>query len=137
MGGRTKVETRIRILEGGHSLQVSGTAKAAAKFDKHEMKPEVQEYKPAADNTLKRKIKDEEGAGEATEAEPVKKKKEKNKENEEANAGDNSMATEATPVKAEVNGANGHEEASPILNGGGDTESTKKKKKKKKNKEAV
>merc|ERR1711892_762432 len=31
--GRTKVETRIRILEGGHSLQVSGTAKAAAKFD--------------------------------------------------------------------------------------------------------
>ena len=37
------------------------------------MKPEVQEYKPAADNTLKRKIKDEEGAEEATEAEPVKK----------------------------------------------------------------
>ena len=35
------------------------------------------------------------------------------------------------------NGANGHEEASPILNGGGDTESAKKKKKKKKNKEAV
>merc|ERR1719418_340929 len=144
--GRTKVETRIRILEGGHSLQVSGTAKAAAKFDKHEMKPEVQEYKPAADNTLKRKIKDEEGAGEATDAEPVKKikveadgdadetpkkKKKKNKENEEANAGDNSMVTEATPVKAEVNGANGHEEASPILNGGGDTESAKKKKKKK------
>jgi len=151
--GRTKVETRIRILEGGHSLQVSGTAKAAAKFDKHEMKPEVQEYKPAADNTLKRKIKDEEGAEEASEAEPVKKikveadgdadetpkkkkKKKKNKENEEAN-GDDSMATEATPVKAEVNGANGHEEASPILNGGGDTESAKKKKKKKKNKEAV
>jgi len=152
--GRTKVETRIRILEGGHSLQVSGTAKAAAKFDKHEMKPEVQEYKPAADNTLKRKIKDEEGAKEASEAEPVKKikveadgdadetpkkkkKKKKDKENEEANSGDNSMATEATPVKAEVNGANGHEEASPILNGGGDTESAKKKKKKKKNKEAV
>jgi len=151
--GRTKVETRIRILEGGHSLQVSGTAKAAAKFDKHEMKPEVQEYKPAADNTLKRKIKDEEGAEEASEAEPVKKikveadgdadetpkkkkKKKKNKENEEAN-GDDSMATEATPVKAEMNGANGHEEASPILNGGGDTESAKKKKKKKKNKEAV
>merc|ERR1712129_609980 len=124
---------------------------AAAKFDKHEMKPEVQEYKPAADNTLKRKIKDEEGAEEASEAEPVKKikveadgdadetpkKKKKNKENEEANAGDNSMATEATPVKAEVNGADGHEEASPILNGGGDTESEKKKKKKKKNKEAV
>merc|ERR1712166_1191084 len=134
--GRTKVETRIRILEGGHSLQVSGTAKAAAKFDKHEMKPEVQEYKPAADNTLKRKIKDE-ADGDADETPKKKKKKKKDKENEEANSGDNSMATDATPVKAEVNGANGHEEASPILNGGGDTESAKKKKKKKKNKEAV
>merc|ERR1712088_639280 len=54
------------------SLEANNKEKAA-KFDKHEMKPEVQEYKPAADNTLKRKIKDEEGAGEATEAEPVKK----------------------------------------------------------------
>ena len=61
------------IIKMAPNFQVSGTAKAAAKFDKHEMKPEVQEYKPAADNTLKRKIKDEDGAGEATEAEPVKK----------------------------------------------------------------
>merc|ERR1712109_35405 len=50
--GRTQVETSIRVLEGGHSLQVSGTGKAVAKFEKHEMKSEVQEYKPAADNTL-------------------------------------------------------------------------------------
>merc|ERR1719251_38210 len=57
--GRTQVETRIRILEGGHSVQVSGTGKTAAKFEKHEMKSEIQEYKPAADNTLKRKIKEE------------------------------------------------------------------------------
>merc|ERR1712228_744081 len=57
--GRTQVETRIRILEGGHSVQVSGTGKSVAKFEKHEMKSEVQEYKPAADNTLKRKIKEE------------------------------------------------------------------------------
>ena len=35
------------------------------------------------------------------------------------------------------NGANGHEEASPILNGATETESAKKKKKKKKNKEAA
>ena len=61
------------IIRMAPNFQVSGTAKAAAKFDKHEMKPEVQEYKPAADNTLKRKIKDEEGAEEASEAEPVKK----------------------------------------------------------------
>ena len=35
------------------------------------------------------------------------------------------------------NGANGHEEASPILNGATETECAKKKKKKKKNKEAA
>merc|ERR1711973_996893 len=67
--GRTQVETRIRVLEGGHSLQVSGTGKAVAKFEKHEMKSEVQEYKPAAYNTLKRKIKEET----ETANEPVKK----------------------------------------------------------------
>merc|ERR1711997_1061492 len=92
--GRTQVETRIRILEGGHSLQVSGTGKSVAKFEKHEMKSEVQEYKPAADNTLKRKIKEETETAnepikkikveddEAAEQTPKKKKKKKkNKEN--------------------------------------------------------
>merc|ERR1712080_765539 len=34
-------------LEGRNSLQVSGTGKSVAKFEKHEMKSEVQEYKPA------------------------------------------------------------------------------------------
>merc|ERR1712241_134099 len=131
--GRTQVETRIRILEGGHSLQVSGTGKSVAKFEKHEMKSEIQEYKPAADNTMKRKIKEEE---EATEEPPKKKKKKKkNKENEEN--GDNNSAATATPQKPELNGANGHDESSPIMNGGGDTESAKKKKKKKKAKEAA
>merc|ERR1711997_774825 len=86
--GRTQVETRIRILEGGHSVQVSGTGKTAAKFEKHEMKSEVQEYKPAADNTMKRKIKDDEE--EATDEPVKKKKKKKNKENEEN--GDNNSA---------------------------------------------
>merc|ERR1712025_645380 len=70
--GRTKVETRIRMLEGGTSYQVSGTAKAKTKFEKYEMKSEVQEYKTAADNTLpkKRKVSDDE-----EEEEPVKKVK--------------------------------------------------------------
>merc|ERR1712083_599634 len=70
--GRTQVETRIKILEGGHSVQVSGTGKTAAKFEKHEMKSEVQEYKPAADNTMKKKKKDEK-------RKPPKKKKKKKK----------------------------------------------------------
>merc|ERR1712062_52178 len=115
--GRTQVETRIRVLEGGHSLQVSGTGKAVAKFEKHEMKSEVQEYKPAADNTLKRKIKEE------TETAKKKKKKKKNKENEKEENGENLTPEVTTPVKPELNGANGHEEASPILNGATETES--------------
>merc|ERR1719495_1662884 len=147
--GRTQVETRIRVLEGGHSLQVSGTGKAVAKFEKHEMKSEVQEYKPAADNTLKRKIKEEtETANEpvkkikveddaAEETPKKKKKKKKNKENEKEENGENLTPEVTTPVKPELNGANGHEEASPILNGATETESAKKKKKKKKNKEAA
>merc|ERR1719150_2024290 len=97
--GRTKVETRIRVMEGGHSLQVSGTGKAVAKFEKHEMKSEVQEYKPAADNTLKRKIKEETEVAEepvkkikveddaAEETPKKKKKKKKNKENENGENG--------------------------------------------------
>ena len=93
MEGRTAVETRIRMLEGGTSYQVSGTAKAKTKFEKYEMKSEVQEYKTAADNTLpkKRKVSDDE-----EEEEPVKKvkveeeeegskKKKKKKKNKEEN----------------------------------------------------
>ena len=106
--GRTQVETRIRILEGGHSVQVSGTGKTAAKFEKHEMKSEVQEYKPAADNTMKRKIKDEETDEpvkkikvEDEETPKKKKKKKKNKENENEGNGDNNSAT-ATPQKPEL-----------------------------------
>merc|ERR1719495_1553787 len=147
--GRTQVETRIRVLEGVHSLQVSGTGKAVAKFEKHEMKSEVQEYKPAADNTLKRKIKEEtETANEpvkkikveddaAEETPKKKKKKKKNKESEKEENGENLTPEVTTPVKPELNGANGHEEASPIFNGATETESAKKKKKKKKNKEAA
>merc|ERR1719468_1226217 len=121
MEGRTKVETRIRMLEGGSSFQISGTGKTKAKFEKHEMNSEVSEYKTAADNTMgqKRKFKEEE------EEEPVK----KIKENDE-NGAENE---ENTPKKAKMNGANGHSE-SPEVNGDA-TESAKKKKKKKKNKE--
>jgi len=49
---RTKVEMRIRQLEGGVVTKISGTAKQSAKFDKHETKSEVIEYKAAADVTM-------------------------------------------------------------------------------------
>lgn len=89
--GRVKVETRIRALDGGQEFQVSGTSKAKAKFDKHEMKTEVQEYKSAADNTMasggkKRKIIDEDSDEEKTvkeESESPKKKKKKKKAQED------------------------------------------------------
>jgi len=64
-------------------------------------------------------------------------KKKKNKENEKEENDENVTPEVTTPAKPELNGANGHEEASPILNGGAETESAKKKKKKKKNKEAT
>lgn len=94
--GRTKIESRLRVLEGGQSFQVSGTSKAKAKFDKHEMKTEVQEYKSAADNTMassgkKRKIIDEDSEEEQVvkkvkaDDESPKKKKKKKKAQEEDN----------------------------------------------------
>ena len=101
---RAKVESRIRQLEGGVATKISGTAKQGAKFDKHESKSEVVEYKAAADVTIPRKrgvdesdddekpatkkitVKDVEGGG--------KKKKKKKEKKEE-------MEVEAEPV-AEV-----------------------------------
>ena len=93
MEGRVRVETKLRTLEGGHSYQVSGTGKAQAKFDKHEMKSEVTEYKTAADNTMPKKRKLSEANDEVkkvkvedeeeTEEPKKKKKKKKSKENDE------------------------------------------------------
>lgn len=75
--GRAKVEANLRVLEGGNAYQVSGTAKAQAKFGKHEMKTEINEYKSAADNTLKRKFDNDEAE------EPVKKIKVEDNDDEE------------------------------------------------------
>merc|ERR1712241_645957 len=55
--GRAKVEARLRMLEGGHSYQISGTGKAQAKHEKYEGKSEIEEYKTAADNTMGKKRK--------------------------------------------------------------------------------
>merc|ERR1712088_30530 len=67
--GRAKVEARLRMLEGGHSYQISGTGKAQAKSEKYESKSEIQEYKTAADNTMgkKRKFDEEDETEEVTE----------------------------------------------------------------------
>merc|ERR1712142_415711 len=48
---RAKVESRIRQLESGNITRISGTARQSAKFDKHQPKSEVIEYKAAADFT--------------------------------------------------------------------------------------
>merc|ERR1712150_232928 len=159
--GRAKVEARLRMLEGGHSYQISGTGKAQAKHEKYEGKSEIEEYKTAADNTMgkKRKFEDNneeevgekkikvEETGEAdTEVPKKKKKKKKNKDADtdtEAAAADDESGDAVTPAKkskkSEENGvSNGTLTESPIMNGdNGATESAKKKKKKKKNKESA
>merc|ERR1712012_133412 len=66
---RAKVESRIRQLEGGAMAKISGSAKKSAKFDKHEVKSEVVEYKDAADVTIKRK-----SAADSDDEEPQTKK---------------------------------------------------------------
>jgi len=160
--GRAKVEARLRMLEGGHSYQISGTGKAQAKHEKYEGKSEIEEYKTAADNTMgkKRKFEDDNGEEEAgekkikvedvkveenpdTEVPKKKKKKKKNKDADtEAAATADESGDAATPAKkskkSEENGSNGTLTESPIMNGdNGATESAKKKKKKKKNKESA
>merc|ERR1711915_776590 len=52
---RAKVESRIRMLEGGAVTKISGTAKQGAKFDKYDNKSEVLEYKTAADVTIQKR----------------------------------------------------------------------------------
>ena len=102
MEGRSRVESRLKMLEGGHDYQVSGTGKAKAKFDQYEAKAEVQEYKVAADNTMKaskkRKFDENEAEEEVTkikaedtneaEEEPKKKKKKKKDKEQEKENGD-------------------------------------------------
>merc|ERR1712054_294747 len=97
---RAKVESRIRMLEGGAVTKISGTAKQGAKFDKYDNKSEVLEYKTAADVTIpkKRSIDDSD-----EEEQPVtkkkKKKKDKVKEDDADVTADTSMDTSMVEVK--------------------------------------
>merc|ERR1712054_585463 len=110
---RAKVESRIRMLEGGAVTKISGTAKQGAKFDKYDNKSEVLEYKAAADVTIpkkrsiddsdeeekpvtkKIKVEDVEEVGEK------KKKKDKVKEDDADVTADTSMDTSMVEVKSE------------------------------------
>jgi len=112
---RAKVESRIRMLEGGAVTKISGTAKQGAKFDKYDNKSEVLEYKTAADVTIpkkrsiddsdeeekpatkKIKVEDVEEAGEKKK----KKKKDKSKEEDADVTADTSMDTSMVEVKSE------------------------------------
>merc|ERR1712051_132229 len=70
---RTKVESRIRQLEGGAVAQISGSAKKSAKFDKFEAVGEVMEYKAAADVTSGKKRKESADSDDEDEKPAVKK----------------------------------------------------------------
>lgn len=61
---RAKLESRLRLLEQGGMMRISGTGKQKAKFDVYTNKSEVRQYTPAADSTLapKRKTEDVEAA---------------------------------------------------------------------------
>ena len=95
--GRSQVESMM--FEDGNDYQVSGTGKTQAKFDKYEAKSEIQEYKTAADNTMKvskkRKFSENEAAEEEvvkikaedqTEADEEPKKKKKKKKDKQKDA---------------------------------------------------
>lgn len=124
---RSKLESRLRMLEQGGMVRLSGTGKQKAKFDVYQNKSEVRQYSTAADSTLPTKRKNEQAealtpkrpkieevvASPATVEEPTPKKDKKKKKKEAAEVKDEE------PAEAE---------AAPA-------ETTEKKKKKKKQKE--
>jgi len=124
---RSKLESRLRMLEQGGMVRLSGTGKQKAKFDVYQNKSEVRQYSTAADSTLPTKRKNEQAealtpkrpkieevvASPATVEEPTPKKDKKKKKKEAAEV------KEEEPAEAE---------AAPA-------ETTEKKKKKKKQKE--
>ncbi|KAK8394391.1 hypothetical protein O3P69_006527 [Scylla paramamosain] len=140
---RSKLASRIAMLEEGHSFKISGRGKSLAKFAKYQGVREVQQYHAAADTTLasstKRKFDDgfeeepakmikveekQETAQASTSTEKKKKKKKKIKQEE----GEEASAEQQVEVKQEPE-AN-QAEAMDV------DQSEKKKKKKKKKKEA-
>ncbi|KAF0290149.1 Nucleolar protein 58 [Amphibalanus amphitrite] len=136
---RARLEARLRALEEGGCMRISGSGKKSAKFDSYQNKSEIKQYPAAADSTIpssvKRKMADgEEGFpkraklsepksepegmdGSFVEASSEKKKKKKKKHQE---------AEEATSSETQVKTEDSDEEEAP-----------KKKKKKKRDSEAA
>jgi len=161
---RTKVEMRIRQLEGGVVTKISGTAKQSAKFDKHETKSEVIEYKAAADVTMGTKRSatesddDEKPAVKKVKVEEVEaatpgEKKKKKKKDKHIDKADDPIVEESVvetveiaseePPKKKKKKSKGTEQEVPALDDTADTtmetsvtEGGEKKKKKKKKKDA-
>jgi len=161
---RTKVEMRIRQLEGGVVTKISGTAKQSAKFDKHETKSEVIEYKAAADVTMGTKRSatesddDEKPAVKKVKVEEVEaatpgEKKKKKKKDKHIDKADDPIVEEPVvetveiaseePPKKKKKKSKGTEQEVPALDDTADTtmetsvtEGGEKKKKKKKKKDA-
>lgn len=67
---RAKLESRLRMLEQGGMMRISGTGKQKAKFDVYTNKSDVRQYTPAADSTLAPKRKTEDGDAAATPKRP-------------------------------------------------------------------
>lgn len=49
---KTKLESRLRLLEDGNLRRLSGTGKAKSKFEKYHGKSEFKQYPAAADSTI-------------------------------------------------------------------------------------
>lgn len=81
MEHRQRLESRLKFLEEGGIRRISGTGKGKAKMDKYQHKSNVQQYKSAADSTIKTQAQEDPMEGEGAEEpqpepqEPKKKKK--------------------------------------------------------------
>jgi len=139
---RSKLTSRMSMLESGFSRKISGNGRTQARFDKYEGGSEVQQYSAAADSTMysssKRKFDDDDEQPEkkpkveikeeeeqepaAEEVKSEKKKKKKKKQHQEQEEAETVEIKEEEEVKEEPMEAESGE---------------KKKKKKKKKKEAA
>ena len=52
---KAKLESRIRLLEGGFSRRISGTGKSKAAFEKYRTTSVVQKYEPSLDVVSKKR----------------------------------------------------------------------------------
>jgi len=122
---RTKLESRLRMLEQGGMARVSGTGKQKAKFDVYQNKSEVRQYSTAADSTLPTKRKNEESEVAAQKRPKI----------EEVEAASPAVVEEPTPKKDKKKKKKEAAEVKEEVVEAAEPAPAEKKKKKKKNKE--